>query len=38
MVVVYRYGKLTVYNNSALQFAFMNEATRAVDDEFWILK
>jgi len=32
------YGKLTVYNNSALHFAFMAEETREVSDQFWILK
>jgi len=32
------YGKLTVFNNTAIHFAFMSESTRATDDEFWIFK
>jgi len=32
------YGKLSVFNNSALHFEFMNQETKTSLDDFWILK
>jgi len=34
----YGYGKLVVYNSSALQFSFMEESSKSANDQFWILK